>query len=213
VKKLIPVFLFVALTGVSSLNAASISYLFEIDTTTLDGQPDNLDFQLNPGDLSSAPVTLDISGFVVNGGSFTPSQIVLTGDASGSLAGDLTLDNNTGYNDAFQPLTLGTSVEFLATFSGTGVDNPATPGSSFGFSIYDNAGTTPLLTTSPDGTIAGVNLDASGVNTFTNPATPGGGSSAVVSALSPVPEPSTGVGMLLGLGLWLAALRTRRAAR
>jgi PEP-CTERM motif len=212
VKTLIPVFVFIALSGVSSLNAASISYLFEVDTTTLDGQPDNLDFQLNPGDLSSAPVTLDISGFVVNGGSFAASQIVLTPDATGSLAGDLRLDNGSGFNDAFQPVNLGTSVEFLATFSGAGVDNPASPGSSFGFSIYDNAGTTPLLTTSLDGTIAGVNLDASGVNTFTNSATPGGGSNAVVSVFSPVPEPSTWVGMSLGMGLCLIALRVRRTS-
>ncbi len=208
-KKLIPVFLFIVLSGVSSLSAASVSYRFTIDTTPLSGQADNLDFQLVPGDLSSLGVALDISSFSLNGGSFTANQIVLTGDASGTLAGDLILDNNSGYNDAFQPAQLGTSVTFVATFSGAGVDNPASPGSSFGFSIYDNAGTTPLLTTSADGTIAGINLDASGVGVFTNPATEGGSSEAAVSA---VPEPGSAAGMLLGLGVCLVALRTRRSS-
>jgi hypothetical protein len=150
-------------------------------------------------------VSLDISGFLLNGGSFNANDIVLTGDASGTLAGDVTLDNNSGYSDAFQPVELGTSVTFLATFSGAGVDDPASPGSSFGFSIYDNAGTTPLLTTSLDGTIAGIELDADGVALFTNPATAGGSSDATVAA---VPEPAYGFGA--ALGLCLVALRARR---
>jgi hypothetical protein len=200
VKKLIPV-LFIFLSGLSSLSAASISYRFTINTATLSGQADNLDFQLNPGGVSSPLVALDISGFVLNGGSFTANQIALTGDASGSLDGDLLLDNNSGFNDAFQPVLLGTSVTFVATLSGAGVTGPASPGSSFGFSIYNGAGTTPLLTTSGDGTIAGINLDAGGVASFTNPATGGGSSVATVTAISTAPEPSNAVLILLGLGL------------
>ena len=212
-KKLIPV-LFIFVSGLSSLSAASISYRFTINTATLSGQSDNLDFQLNPGGISSPPVDLDISGFVLNGGSFTANQIALTGDASGSLAGDLLLDNNSGFNDAFQAVLLGSSVTFVATFSGAGVNNPASPGSSFGFSIYNGTGTTPLLTTSADGTIAGINLDASGVAAFTNPAAGGGGSAATVTAISAAPEPSNAVMMLLGLGLCSVIVRAgqRRAA-
>jgi hypothetical protein len=208
VKKLITVLSFIVLSGAFSLNAASISYQFTIDTTTLSGQADNLDFQFNPGDISSPSVSLDISGFLLNGGSFNANDIVLTGDASGTLAGDVTLDNNSGYSDAFQPVELGTSVTFLATFSGAGVDDPASPGSAFGFSIYDNAGTTPLLTTSLDGTIAGIELDADGIALFTNPATAGGTSDATIAA---IPEPATGFGAALGLGLLgLVAIRARR---
>jgi hypothetical protein len=197
VKNIIPVFLFV-LCSVSSLSAGTVSYRFTINTATLSGQAGNLDFQLNPGDISSPFVALDVSGFALNGGTFTANQIVLTGDASGTLAGDLILDNNSGFNDAFQPVRLGSSIMFVATFSGAGVNNPASPGSSFGFSIYDSQGTAPLLTTSADGTIAGVNLDANGVASFANPATVGGRSDATVSA---VPEPANVVGMLLGLCL------------
>jgi len=207
VKKLIPAFLLIVVSCASSLSAASISYVFTIDTSTLNGQADNLDFQLVPGDISSPFIALDISGLTLHGGSFVANQIVLTGDASGTLAGDLLLDNNSGFNDAFQPVQLGASVTFLATFSGAGVDNPASPGTSFGFSIYDNAGTTPLLTTSIDGTIAGINLDANGVAPFTNPAA--GGSS--VATTSELPEPVSSVSMVLGL--CLVAVRARRASR
>jgi PEP-CTERM motif len=209
VKKLIPAFLFVVLCGVPSLKAEIAAYLFTVNTTSLNGQAGNLDFQLNPGDITSPFVALDISGFVLQGGSFTASDIQLTGDASGSLASHLLLDDGSGYNDAFQPVVLGTSITFLATFSGAGVDNPASPGAVFGFSIYDGAGTTPLLTTSGDGTIAGVNLDANGIVSYTNPATPGGGSDAMVAG---VPEPSTWIGMSLGMGLCLVAVRVRRAS-
>jgi hypothetical protein len=209
--KLIPVS-FIFLSGLSSLSAASISYRFTINTATLSGQSDNLDFQLNPGNLSSPFVALDISGFMLNGGSFTANQIALTGDASGTLASDLALDNSSGYNDAYQAVLLGTSVTFVATFTGAGVTSPASPGSSFGFSIYDSAGTTPLLTTSGDGTIAGINLDANGVAAFTNPAAVGGGSDATVTSISAAPEPSNAVAMLLGLGLCSVVLRSRRSS-
>ena len=115
-KKLFPVFSFLMLSSVPLLNAGSVSYLFTIDTMTVNGQADNLDFQLNPGDVSSPFVTLDISSFALQGGSFTPSAIQLMGDASGTLAGDLILDDNSGFNDAFQPVELGTSITFVATF-------------------------------------------------------------------------------------------------
>jgi hypothetical protein len=211
-RKIVPTFLFIVMSGLSSLNAASVSYRFTINTATLSGQADNLDFQLNPGDLSSPFVMLDISSFVLNGGSFTANHIAFTGDAAGTLAGHLTLDNNSGFNDAFQPVLVGTSVTFVATFSGAGVNNPASPGSSFGFSIYNGAGTTPLLTTSGDGTIAGVNLDAGGVAAFTNPATGGGSSVATVAVISTAPEPSNAVLMLLGLCSIIVRAGQRRAA-
>lgn len=207
-KKLFPVFSFLVLSSVSLLNAESVSYLFTINTTAVNGQADSLDFQLNPGDVSSPFVTLDISSFALQGGSFTPSAIQLTGDASGTLAGDLILDDNSGFNDAFQAVELGTSITFVATFSGAGVDSPASPGVAFGFSIYDGAGTTPLLTTSADGTMAGVNLDASGVVPYMNPATVGGGPDATVSVVTP--EPATVIEMLLGLGLCAVAYGRKR---
>ncbi len=208
-KKLFPAFLFLALSGVSSLNAESVSYSFTIDTSTLNGQADNVDFQLNPGDVSSPFVSLDISSFDLHGGSFTPGDLEISGDVSGTLAGDLILDDGGFPNDAFQPVELGTSISFIATFSGAGVDNPASPGAAFGFSIYDNANNA-LLTTSVDGTIAGVNLDAGGVVPYTNPATVGGGPVATVSVVTP--EPATMVEMMLGLGLCVVVMRVRRAS-
>jgi len=207
-KSYIPVLLLTALSGVFTVSASTITYKFTIDTTTLNGQLGNLDFQLNPGDVTSPFVALDIFGLALSGGSFSANQVQLMGDAFGAFDSNVLLDNGMGFNDAFQPVDFGTSVTFLATFSGAGVDNPASPGTTFGFSIYDSLGTTPLLTTSGDGTIAGVTLDANGVATYTNPATVGGGSAGTVT---PVPEPGTRFGALLGIGV--CAERLRRVRR
>ena len=198
------------LLGAPAVRASILTYQFTINTQTVSGQADNLDFQLNPGVVPGAPgVSIVISNFAINGGAFNAGNIQFTGDASGLLSGSLTLDNGTGYNDAYQPVTLGSSITFRATLSGTGVANPASPGTFFGFSIYDNAGVNPLLTTSGDGTIAGFNIDATnGVAPFTNPATVNGASAATVAAAS-TPEPSTAIGLMLGLGVMLACFRKR----
>jgi hypothetical protein len=213
VKLYSPALLFAALCGASTVCASTITYQFTINTTTLNGQAGNLDFQLNPGNISASFVALDLSGLDLHGGSFVASQIQLTGAASGTFATDVLLNNSQGYNDAFQPVDFGTSVTFFATFSGTGVDNPASPGSVFGFSIFDSAGTTALLTTSADGTIAGVTVDTNGVETYTNPATVGGGSAATVAAVATVPEPGTVFSALVGLGVCAARIRAKRCYR
>lgn len=204
--KTLPLALFsLTLLGSSALSASVSTYQFTVNTQALSGQVDNLDFQLNPGQFPGAPgVSILISNFAVNGGSYAPADIQLTGDANGLLPGSLTLNNTTGYNDAYQPATLGSSITFLATLSGPGANQPASPGTFFGFSIYDNAGVNALLTTSADGTIAGFNIDATnGLAPFTNPATTNGASAATIAS---VPEPSTAVGLLLGLAMMLPAV-------
>jgi hypothetical protein len=117
---------------------------------------------------------------------------MLTGDATGSLPGTLILDNGTAYNDAFQGFTFGNSFKFLLTLSGQAIDNPGgTFGSSFALSLYDATGTTPLLTTDPNGSVLTVNLNASGstsVETFPQSST---NSMPVAVATSAVPEPSS----------------------
>jgi hypothetical protein len=179
---------------------ASVVYQFTVDTTSLASTAANLDFLLLPGGASPAAVSVAISGFTTDG-AFNPAVIALTGDAAGALDTGLILGNTTGFNDGFQPITLGNAVSFLATFSGAGVDTPGTTGTTFSFSIYDAAGTTALLTTAADGSIAGVNIDAlSGIVPYTN-------GPATVGPPPAVPEP--GSLSLIGLGL-LAMAGTRR---
>ena len=204
-KTLLPAVLFVILSQAGILRASTLAYRFTINTSSLAGQADNLDFQLVPGDLSAPQVTLQISNFSVNGGSYTPGGVVLTGDATGALPNNLVLDNLTGYNDAYQSILLGASLSFLAAVSGPGVNTPSSPGTTFGFSIYNNAGTIGLLTTSADGTIGGLVFnDLTGVAPYSNPATVGAASAATITA---APEPSTTSLLFMGAGLALVVGR------
>jgi PEP-CTERM motif len=198
-KKSIAILFACALFGTVRSDAATV-YQFTIDTSSLNATPANLDFQLNPGGVESGAVTGVISNFIT-GGSFDPASIVLTGDATGTLASTLTLDNGAVYNDAFQPITLGNQVQFLLTLSGPGIDMPTSVGTFFGFSIYDFAGTTPLLTTALDGTIAGIEADEfAGVAPYTN--------NGIATVGAPAPEPSAFV--LAGLGGCALLLRRRK---
>jgi PEP-CTERM motif len=182
--------------------SASVIYEFTVDTSSLSGQLANLDFQLNPDGSPAAAVTATISGFVTDG-TYDPAAIILTDDALGALPDTLTLDNGTSYNDAFQPISLATSLRFFVTLSGAGVNNPDVNGSTFAFSIYDSAGVTPLLTDSPDGSIAGVNFSSQiGIVPYANPPAAGQTSDASVT---PVPEPATY--LLVSLGLATAFAR------
>jgi hypothetical protein len=194
-----------SMAGVQCLSAASV-YQFAVNTSSLGAEAANLDFQLVPGGLTSPTVTAVISDLVTDG-TFTPGDIVLTGDATGMLSDTVTLNNTTLYNDAFQPIDTGNSVSFLVTFSGPGIDTPVTPGTVFAFSIFDSTGTIALLTTSPDGSIAGVTADSLGVQPFTNPATNAGSSAAAVALVTPEPESL----LLTGLGMAaFAMIRLRR---
>ncbi len=189
---------------------ASITYQFTVNTQALTAQSGNLDFQLDPA-MSPAPyVSLLISNLLIINGTFNPTSIMFAGDASGTLPSALLLDNAGGtYNDAFQAVTLGTSLRFLATFNGPGITTPSNNGTTFAFSIYDGTGTTAELTTSADGSIAGIDADnIHGVAPFTNPATASGISAATVTT---TPEPSSWLLMFLGCSVGLFVLRRRSA--
>jgi hypothetical protein len=184
----------------SGAYASMFSYDVTVNTSTIPGSG-TLYFQFNPGPNATDSATATISNFsgaVLNGTS------ILSGDASGTLASELTIANTGSNNDALQALTFGSAfsfhVSFTETFSGT-----ATSGSVFNFGIYQDDGVSPLLTTQPDGYSVIINLDTANqaaVQSTTSAAT-------VVSA---VPEPST----LLSLGGGLAGLlyaRLRKTSR
>lgn len=142
--------------------SADFTYQITVDTSSLNGLTGNLDFQLNPGGSSAEAVTAVITNFNALGGTLASSN-TLTGDASGLLPGQLTLDNGTGFNDIFQGFTFGTSLSYDVTFSGPALSSPGgTFGSSFAFSLYDSSGTTPLLTTDTNGSVVTMNVNASG---------------------------------------------------
>jgi hypothetical protein len=197
-KKLLPLFFLLSLSA-----QGSMIYMFTISTSSLNGTSANLDFQLNPASAGSLAETAVISGLTTNG-TYNPANIQLTGDATGTLPDTLTLKDTTAYNDAYQSITLGTSLKFTLTLSGPAIDTPSASGVVFGFSIYNAAGDTALLTTAPDGTIAGVEADSAvGVAPYNN--------NSAVAAISQAPEPSTwllAIGSLAGAALLRIKRRT-----
>lgn len=81
-------------------------------------------------------------------------------------------------------------------------------GSTFAFSFYDAAGTTPLKSSNVDGFLFTIDLSNTGVATLQNFATGGATVSATTSSSS-VPEPATL--LLAPASLMLLAFLRRRA--
>jgi len=98
-------FLLVEIASSSGVvRAGSVSYLVDVNTSAIAAQAGNLDFQFNPGSASAESATATVTNFQSVGGVLSQTA-TLTGDASGSLPGTLTLNNGTGYNDVFQGFT------------------------------------------------------------------------------------------------------------
>jgi hypothetical protein len=194
---------------------ADLIFNFSVDTSSLSGQNGFLDFQFNPGDSSALSANATVTLFQTTGG-ILQQPALLTGDASGSLPGTLTLDNGTVYNDAFQGLIFGNSFAFTLTLSGPAIDTPGgTVGSAFALSLYAADGITPLLTTDPNGSIATIDLNSNGTGTPESfPQSPTDNTPAAsVTALGAVPEPSTFTGVLLCSSLQAGLILFRRAQR
>jgi hypothetical protein len=159
---------------------ASLSYDFNIDTTSLLGQTGYLELQFNPGlnpGVASAVITNFTSDATLTG---APA---LTGDVTGALPGTVTINNTTGWNDYFQAVTFGNAIHYSLALSGVA-------GNSFGLSFYGADGVTPLLTTDPSGFATTVDVTSGGAVLTNN-------SGQVTAAATPIP-PSV---LLFGSGL------------
>ena len=188
-----------------------ITYGVTVDTSSLYGQTGSnagLDFQFNPsGSPVSDVLTATVSNFTTDGALVGSTQP--TGDASGSLPGNLTIKDSTGYNDAFQNFTFGDTLSFDVTLSGN-LTNP-NPGAEFSLTLYDQNNSPALSAPGefqnfvvdiyPDGTLTVTTSDP-----YT--ATPETG------GIASSPEPSSMVllsACMVGLGgCWL--WRKRRAS-
>ncbi len=193
--------------GAVAVTGAPITYTPFVNTASLAGTTGSLDFNFNPGPLVSQSAFVQILSFS-SGGAVAGSP-VLTGDASGSLPGTVTLGNETAFNDYFQQFTYGATLTFNLSLYGPALSAPdgvSSSGSTFAFSMFsDAAGTIPALTTDvADGFAYLVNVNLDGSTTAT---------SYLANSVA-APEPTTWALIVIAL-LMVAAPATRlgRSAR
>jgi pimeloyl-ACP methyl ester carboxylesterase len=211
------VFLFLAtfFLCVPLLSADTLSYQFDINTSSLDGTAGFLDIQFNPGPSADA-AEASVFAFSTDGTLYSSPLAGNSGDATGTLPGDLTLQNDTVFNDVFTGIDFGTIIQFDVTFSGIAVTNPSATGSGSTFSVglYDSTASNPLLTSDPSGALAIVNVGPDGsIVASALPDENGGPSDATITPLgaSPIPEPASFVLLLTGCGaLFLIGTRRKR---
>ena len=198
-----------SLLWLATAGRAQVTYFVTVDTSPLNGTLGNLDLQFNPGGLDALGASVTITNFLSDG--LLASSATTTGGASGTLPGPVTIANSSGFNDLFQGITFGNSLSFDATFFGPALSpTPPLPtsGSVFALSLYNAAGTAPLLTTSPVGSLLHIATHPNGSTSETGFPDPEG----VVRATAFIPEPGT-LCLLAGAALPGMALALRRRCR
>lgn len=198
-------------------SADSVTYNVTVDTTSIAGTSGSLDFNFNPGPLTTQLALLQISDFESDG-TLAEACPCATGDVSGELPGLVAFDNATGYNDYFDDFTFATSLSFTLDFNGpalTAPDGVSTSGSTFAFSMFsDGLGTVPTLTNDTAEGFAftvDVNLDGTTTVTDSSPQT-------IITPETAAPEPGTVAQWACAVALWImfrivALWRHRMTAR
>jgi hypothetical protein len=184
--------------------AGPLTYSVTIETSAINGTSGNLDLQFNPGAMPGTQLaTAAVEGFSSDG--TLVGAAVLTGDVTGALPGTVSFDNQTAFNDDFQAIDFGNTIQFELVLSGPAVLTPdgiSTSGSTFGVGLWDSAGINPLLTSDPDGFVGVVNINLDGSGTPTTFLTDAGGPAAVTFTPEETPAvPEPGSILLFGSGL------------
>jgi len=199
------------------LFASAITYNVTVDTSSLNGSVGALDFQFNPGALTTQAADLQILQFTSDG---SPLGLAFpqTGDVSGTLPGTLSFGNGAGFNDYFDAFQFGQSITFRVSLDGPALVSPdgsALSGSAFGFGLFsDPAGTVLALTSDPSGFAFMIDVNLDGTTTLSNFSAHTTVAPQVVVSPgpepSPVPEPSSL--WLFGLGGASLLVAARRRA-
>jgi hypothetical protein len=186
-----------ALAAAHQAQATAATYDVVVNTQSVAGTHGSLDFNFNPGPFGAQAAHAVLTSWSSDG--TLAGAPLLTGDASGDVAGGLALNNDAAYNDAFQAITFGNSLTFKLSLSGSAIDSPdhsSLSGSSFAFSVFgDPAGTLPILTSdTADGFAYVVNVNLDGSTTAFD---------YLLSATT-VPEPASAAFIPLGIVALLA---------
>jgi hypothetical protein len=202
-KKHLSLTMILAATWAAALQAGPISYSVTVNTSALNGQSGNLDFQFNGGNPPYDPATATVSLFSTNGVLGSPA--ILSGSVTpgnAQLPSGFALNNTAIFNDLFQPIVFGSQIQFTVTLSGIALTSPSgstASGSTFLFSLYDASGINPLLTSDPSGGVAAIQVNQNG--TTTPQALPNGTNPSVATLAVVTPEPAAGMLLLLGVAL------------
>jgi hypothetical protein len=179
-----------ALAFVASV-AQAATLQFTLNTSSIAGTNGSVDFQFNPGGASSQAASVMLYNFA--GGSNAGVVQGIGSVSGGPIPNPITINNTNSANDAFETITFGNSLSFLANFTGPAVTSPngiSTASSQFTFSLFkDAAGTMPVLTPDLNG-IAGtatVNLNGTLSSSAVSPSL----------TITSVPEPGS-FGMAAG---------------
>jgi PEP-CTERM motif len=184
------------------------------------GGPFALDFEL----IGTNGNTVTLGAFSFGGGTAGPGLAFLTGGASGDLGSLVTLNDSANFfSDFNQQFTPGSTLSF--TVDSTLV--PPSPGGTpdnfsiviftaydpvNGYNPFTGTGGTPIPTTDPTGSDTFLNMDINGPGATTPTGYPGanGDIPITITPAGAVPEPSSGVLMILGLlGIMGVACRHR----
>jgi hypothetical protein len=187
-----------------------------LDTSPLVGNaagPFSLDFQLISGG-GGVTNTAILSHFNFGGGRASGSP-TLTGGASGTLTGTVTLTESAFFNEFFQLFIAGNHLSFNVNLT-TQVASGLTP-DEFSFAILDSAGVEIPTTSFSDALmLIDINSLNPAIQTFAGDSSVPGGialsAPTITSAPGTVPEPGTLLLVLMGLGGWALAqwrLRSR----
>lgn len=176
-----------------ALPARAETWQVSIDTTSLAGAGGYLDLQLNPGASDAQPVQVSISHFSTDA---LLGAGMADGAVSGSLPGELVMDNADALNAWLQGMVFGSHIAFTLDMNST---LNAGSGSSFATLLWD-ADFNPLLAAA--GEDAALRID------LTSAAPPAWVMSSAVQ-VSAVPEPAIASSLLAGLGPIGFAVRRR----
>ncbi len=201
-----------ALAGASALGffsgavcAAPITYDVTVNTSPYAGSGGNIDFQFNPGALSSPEANATITLFSPTG--ILQGAPTLDGGAAGTLATTATLTNSSGFNALFQSVIFGGSFSFRIAFDGAFLTSPSLDGTTFSLNLFDLDGIDVLGLADPAGNMLTGQL-VNGAVSLSSEGAPVGNLPAVTfnAVVGQVPAPA--MLWLLVFGL-LAIRRTR----